>query len=195
MRVFVICRHGESQLNVERRVNGDPAVHVPLTERGEEEACRLGVQLRELPIDACVHTRFGRTLQTANIALTERGVPLREEPLLDDIGVGELDGHSLDDYREAKRRLGRRRAFPGGESLDAAARRYAAGYRRLLELPGEVVLVVCHEIPLRYALNGAAGSDELDGPVRQLGNAIPYLFGEAELDRAVARIEQLAGDH
>lgn len=193
MRLFIICRHGESQLNVERRVNGDPAVPVPLTERGEEEARRLGVQLGGLPIDACVHTRFGRTRQTAELALAGRGIPLREEPLLDDIRVGELDGRSLDDYREAKRRLGRREAFPGGESLDGAALRYAAGYRRVLESPGDTVLVVCHEIPLRYALNGAAGSRELDGPVRQLGNAIPYLFGEEQLLHAVTRIEKLAG--
>ena len=54
--------------------------------------------------------------------------------------------------------------FPGGESLDDAARRYARADRGLLERPEQAVLVVCHEIPIRYALNAAAGSDDLDGP-------------------------------
>ena len=36
LRVFVFARHGESTLNIERRVNGDPAVPVALTERGRE---------------------------------------------------------------------------------------------------------------------------------------------------------------
>jgi hypothetical protein len=55
------------------------------------------------------------------------------------------------------------------------------------------VLVVCHEIPLRYALNGAIGSDSLDGPAHELVNAVPYLFDEAGLERAAAGIERLVG--
>ena len=83
MRVFVLCRHGESQLNIERRVNGDPAVPVALTERGREEAGRLGEQVAHLALDVCVHTRFPRTRETAEIALADRDdVPLAVEPLL-----------------------------------------------------------------------------------------------------------------
>ena len=33
MRLFVIARHGQSVLNVEKRVNGDPRRVVPLTPR------------------------------------------------------------------------------------------------------------------------------------------------------------------
>ena len=52
---------------------------------------------------------------------------------------------------------------------------------------------MCHEIPVRYALNAAAGSDDLDGPEHQIPNATPYLFDESALERAAARIEQLVG--
>ena len=51
MRVFVLARHGESELNRQRRVNGDPSVPVTLSERGEEEARGLGAQLAHLPLD------------------------------------------------------------------------------------------------------------------------------------------------
>jgi len=54
------------------------------------------------------------------------------------------------------------------------------------------VLVVCHEIPVRYLVNAAAGSAELDGPVRFVANATPYLFDAESLARAVARIRELA---
>jgi len=54
------------------------------------------------------------------------------------------------------------------------------------------VLVVCHEIPVRYALNGAAGSDDLDAPVHDLPNATPFLFDGAALKRAARAIERLA---
>ena len=192
MRLLVIARHAESTLNDEQRINGDPTVPVELTERGREEARELGLQVANLPLDLCLYTRFSRTLKTAEIALTGRAVPLREEPLFDDIDVGELEGDTIEEYRAWKRAHTRADAFPGGESLDDAARRYAAGFRRLLEEPSETVLLVCHEIPLRYALNGAARSDRLDGPVRQLRNATPYLFDEAGVRQALEGIERLA---
>jgi 2,3-bisphosphoglycerate-dependent phosphoglycerate mutase len=191
MRLFVIARHGESTLNHENRVNGDPSVPVALTKTGREEARLLGRQLAHIPLDVCLHSRFGRTLETAQIALAGRELPYVTEPLLDDIDVGELEGQSIDEYRAWKRAHTRADPFPGGESLDDAAHRYARGFQALLTRPEERVLVVCHEIPLRYALNAAGGSDDLDGPVHELRNATPYLFDEAALRRAADQIEAL----
>jgi broad specificity phosphatase PhoE len=193
MRLFVVARHAESVLNIERRLNGDPTRRVDLTERGREEARQLGTQIANLPLDLGVHTRFSRTRETAEIALAGREVPLVVEPLLDDIDVGHFEGAPLEEYRAWKHSHPRDEPFPGGESLDDAARRYAAGYRRLLERADTIMLVVCHEIPLRYALNGAIGSDSLDGPAHELVNAVPYLFDEAGLERAVTGIERLVG--
>lgn len=191
MRLFVLARHGESVLNVERRINGDPSVEVALSERGEEESRLLGEELAHLPIDLCVHTRFGRTLQTARLALGGRDVPFEVEPDLDDIDVGELEGQTIEEYRTWKRAHERSDAFPGGESLDAAARRYARAFRRLAARSERVTLVVAHEIAVRYAVNAAAGSDELDAPIHDIRNAAPYLFDDAALLRAAERIEKL----
>ena len=195
MRVFILARHGESTLNIERRVNGDPAVPVGLTEQGEEEARRLGEQIAHLPLDVCVHTRFGRTRETAEIALAAReDVPLAEEPLFDDIDIGELEGETIETYRAWKHGHPREVAFPGGESLDDAARRYSQAYGKLVDSPWRSVLVVCHEIPVRYALNAASGSDSLDGPAHEIANAVPYLFDDEGLERAVSGIDRLVGD-
>lgn len=193
MRLFVLARHAHSTLNVEGRVNGDPSVPVPLTEQGREEARRLGNQLAELPFDLCVHTRFARTRDTAEEALRNRDVPFSEEPLLDDIDVGELEGQTIADYRAWKREHRRSDPFPGGESLDDAARRYARAFNRLLERTEQTVLVVCHEIPIRYALNAAAGSDDLDGPAHAIPNATPYLFDDESLARAAERMQEMSG--
>jgi broad specificity phosphatase PhoE len=193
MTLFLIARHGESSLNVERRVNGDPSIAVPLSAAGREESRLLGGQIAHVPIDICFHTRFGRTLETSELALEGRDVPLETEPLLDDIDVGELEGKMIDEYRAWKKEHTRADPLPGGESLDAAARRYAAAFRKLSDARvGGTVLVICHEIPLRYALNGAAGSDELDGPTHDVENATPYLFDDRALARAAERIEELA---
>ena len=191
MRLFVFVRHGESRLNLERRVNGDPSVEVPLTDEGRSQAHKLGVEIANIGFDLCVHTRFSRTKETAEIALAGRNVPLAEEPLLDDIDVGDLDGETLETYRAWKHSHAREVSFPGGESLDDAALRYARAFRGLLSLPHDTVLVITHEIPIRYALNGASGSDSLDGPAHEVENAVAYLFDDLALAHAAAGIESI----
>jgi broad specificity phosphatase PhoE len=192
VELYVLARHGESTLNFENRINGDPAVPVALTAKGREEALLLGQQVAHIRLDVCICTRFTRTQETAEIALAGREVPIEVEPLLDDIDVGNLEGIPLEDYRAWKREHTRRDPFPGGESLDAAARRYAQAFRKLLARPETSTLVVMHEIPLRYAINAADDSDNLDRPAHQLANATPYLFDDEGLTRAVEGIERLA---
>ena len=68
MRLYVIARHGESTLNFENRVNGDPSVPVHLTEKGQDEARLFGRQLAHIPVELCIHTRFSRTRETAALA-------------------------------------------------------------------------------------------------------------------------------
>jgi broad specificity phosphatase PhoE len=193
LRLFILTRHAHTILNVERRINGDPAVQVPLTEEGRAAAARLGHQLEALAIDLCVHTRFGRTKETAELVLAGRSVPTIVQPLLDDIDVGDLEGESIDAYRAWKRAHSRADPFPGGESLDGAARRYASAFRGLLDRDEAVTLVVCHEIPIRYALNAVAGSADLDAPEHSIPNATPYLFDDESLLRAAEGIEKDAG--
>ena len=193
MGLYVLTRHARSTLNSAGVVNGDPTVPAPITAEGRAEAERVGHQLAALRLELCVHTRFQRTQETADALLGNRHVPRLEEPLLDDVDVGDLEGVSLDDYRAWKREHRRDQPFPGGESLDDAARRYATAFRRLLARPEQAILVVCHEIPVRFALNGAGGSDDLDAPEHHIPNATLYLFDEAGLTSAASRIEQLVG--
>ena len=192
MKLIVISRHAHSTLNEAHRVNGDPSVHAPLTETGRLEASRLGDQLANIQLDLVIHTRFGRTRETAEIALDGRAVPAAVEPLLDDIKIGELEGREIADYRAWKREHTRADRFPGGESLDEATRRYAQAWAAVAARPEESILVVCHEIPVRYALNGASGSDQLDTPVHDIANATPYLFTAERLARAAVRLAELA---
>ena len=191
MQLYVITRHAESTLNFEQRINGDPSVPVQLTDKGRDEARLLGQQLAHAPLELCVHTRFSRTLETAKLALEGRDVPFEEMRELDDINVGDLEGQTLQQYRDWKHAHTRRDAFPGGESLDDAAQRYADAYERLLRRRESAILIVVHEIPLRYAINAADGSDDLDGPTHQLANATPYLFDADTLRRAVDGIRRV----
>ena len=189
----MLARHGRSQLNVAGVVNGDPRLDPGLSVTGIAEAHRLESQISGIAIDLCVVSDFPRAQQTVDIAIgeTRTDVPRSVDPELGDVRIGDLEGRPLQAYRDWKRGHGRSDAFPGGESLDDAARRYAAAYERLLGREEKTILCVCHEIPVRYAVNAAAGSGSLDAPVHDIANAVPYVFDSAGLARAVARIREL----
>jgi broad specificity phosphatase PhoE len=193
MRLFLVVRHGQSLFNVGKVVNGDPALDRGLSEQGIEEAERLAGELAALPLDLVAVSPFPRAIQTANIALDGRDLPHLVDEELGDVRIGELEGASIEAYRDASAHSNRKERFPGGESLDEAALRYAGACDRLLARDEAATLVVCHEIPVRYLANAATGSGELNGPLRYVANAAPYLFDEESLRRAVERMRELAG--
>ncbi|MEA2160377.1 MAG: 2,3-bisphosphoglycerate-dependent phosphoglycerate mutase [Solirubrobacteraceae bacterium] len=194
MGLCILVRHGESLYNVEKRINGNPAIEVPLSDHGREEASRLALHLAHVRIDVCVHTRFLRTIETARLALGDRvdSVPFVCEPLLDDINAGELEGRPIADFSTWTAAHGLDAPFPGGgESVHDAGARFARGYRALAARPESVVLAVCHELPIRFALNAAAGVADPARPKHRIANADPYLFEHSALKRAADTIEQL----
>jgi probable phosphoglycerate mutase len=193
MRTFLLVRHGQSVLNVAGVVNGDPALDRGLSEHGIEQAKQLAGQIANVAIDLVAVSPFPRALQTADVALGGRFVPREVDVDLGDVRIGDFEGGTLDDYRRSKPHHDRSLPFPNGESLDDAARRYAAAFGRLCDRRETTTLVVCHEIPVRYAVNAAGGSDDLDRPLHDVANATPYLFDEPGLRRAVSRIAELAG--
>ena len=192
MRLFLLVRHGQSLFNVDGVVNGDPLLDEGLSEQGIEEAQRLAGQIAGLEIELALVSPFPRAVQTANIALAGRHPAHELDDDLGDVRIGELEGRTLDEYRAQPAHADPTLRFPGGESLNEAALRYAAAFERLLERDERATLVVCHEIPVRYAVNAAAGSDGLNGPLQLVANAAPYVFDERSLARAAERIRELA---
>lgn len=189
MRLLLLARHGQSLFNVDHIVNGDPQLDRGLSPLGIEQANMLQGQIAGVAIDLCVVSEFPRTQQTARLALAGRDdVPWEIDPDLNDVRIGELEGRTLDEYRSWKQAHSHTDPFPGGESLDDAAHRYAAAYERLRQRDEDTILCVCHEIPVRYAINAAAGSDDLDWPIHAIANATPYVFDAAGLERAVRRL-------
>ena len=195
MRLLLLARHGQSLFNVDGLVNGDPARDRGLSPLGRREAETLRGQIAGVAIDVCLTSQFPRAQETARLALVQRAEtpPMLVDPDLDDIRLGELEGRTLAEYRAWKHAHTRSEHFPGGESLADAARRYAAAYERLSHRDEDTILCVCHEIPVRYAVNAAAGSPDLDGPMHDIANATPYVFDKPGLLLAIRRMHELAG--
>jgi broad specificity phosphatase PhoE len=193
-RTFALVRHGGTDYNAARRLNGDPSVPVHLSDEGRAQVAALRDRIAATPFDIGVRTRFPRTGQTIAILLAGRDVRVVVCPDLDDVRLGEFEGASVDDYRRFRDGRGQDARPPGGESrLDALAR-YARGFERLLGLEARAALVVTHDIPIRFLANAIAGDDPLDGPVHAVANASLTLLDEGDMRRGVAAMRERLAD-
>ena len=190
LKRVLLARHGESDLSARGLTNGDPRVANILTERGREQARRLGELLAPEPIDLCVTSEFERARETAAIALAGREVPRLVLPQLNDIRFGRFEGGALDDYRAWAHAHGPDEEAPGGgESRAETIRRYVTGYRTILQRPERVILLVAHALPIRYALDAVAGRLPA-ARIEKIPYAEPFPLTAAELTAAVERLEQ-----
>jgi broad specificity phosphatase PhoE len=194
LRQAILARHAESVFNVADTVNGDIEVPGGLTPRGVEQAEALAAALRDQPLDLCLTSQFERARVTADLALEGRAVPRLVWPELNDPLYGVYEGKLLEEYR-AWASANPSTAVPGdgGESRYAMVSRYAQAFRALLARPEEVILVVCHSLPVAYALGGRA--DIPPGARVPLAlNATPYPFTVEELEHVVGVLETWLAD-
>jgi broad specificity phosphatase PhoE len=187
-----MARHGESEYSVDLRLNGEVGANVRLTARGEEEARRLGAELAGERIDLCVTSPFGRTIQTAELALEGRAVPRLVVDELGDPRYGSYEGATLEEYRAwADSAPSDARPSDDGESRLEIVARYARALRLLLARPDETILVVTHSLPIAYALSTRDG--ELPSPrVPLVRHAAVHRFSSTELERAADALEAWA---
>lgn len=151
---LILARHGESECSAAQVVNGDPRVECPLTDRGRQQACALGKQLRAVSIDACVATQFARTTETASLVVAGRGLEVEIEPLLNDPVVGDFESQPLASYLRWHEGARWDDLPPGGgESQLIAVERYLRGYERLVARPEATILAVAHAFPISVALS------------------------------------------
>jgi broad specificity phosphatase PhoE len=100
-RTIYLLRHGQTQFNFERRMQGH--CNSPLTEQGEEQARAMGATLRDElsnPADwQVLASPLGRAMQTAHLVCDELGLPIsqiRAEPRLIEVCFGEWEMQQVD---------------------------------------------------------------------------------------------------
>ncbi len=160
--MIYLVRHGETEFNRERRLQGH--VDSPLTELGRRQAEAVGRQLAELigrgPGWRIVASPLGRTRRTAEIIAERLGLDEIEiEPRLIELSWGEWDGRLRSDLAAAHPAFARSNwAFDAatGETYEALCGRLESW---LAELPPERdrrVIAVSHGVTGRV-LRGVYG--------------------------------------
>jgi broad specificity phosphatase PhoE len=193
-RRFTFVRHASTVYNDLHLLNGDPRVPVPLDAAGLLAAAALAPAFARCRFDLALHTSFARTRETLHLLLGRRAVRSGLEAAFDDVAVGEFEGQRVEAYRAWRAQHGPEDAVPGGESRLHALARYADGCARLLaRRDAHCVLLVVHDVPIRFLRNALAGADPLNGPVRTVDNLEHVTLGEAELGAGLAVMRRRLG--
>jgi 2,3-bisphosphoglycerate-dependent phosphoglycerate mutase len=165
---LVLVRHGQSQTYVAGQKfalvdgHGDP----PLSDLGQAQAQRVGERLATAGIEAIYVTTLQRTAQTAAPLAARTGLPVRVEPDLREVYLGEWEGgeyrrNVTEGHPIAQRMLAEERwdVIPGGEPSEAFEARVWSGISRIAaNHPGQRVAVFTHGGVVGRAIKIASGS-------------------------------------
>jgi broad specificity phosphatase PhoE len=98
MITLYITRHGETEWNTEKRMQG--WLDSNLTENGIKNAISLGERLKETELTAIYSSSSGRTKATTNLIRGERDIPVIYDENLREIKLGQWEGKTHTSIRE-----------------------------------------------------------------------------------------------
>lgn len=160
---IILIRHGETDWNAERRIQGH--LQIPLNANGRRQAAAVVAALAGENIDALYSSDLERCLQTVAPLAARRGLEVAPLTELREWDLGVLAGMTAEEaalvepdalriYRERTPN----RVIPGGESIQQRFERVTSCLARLAtNHPGERICVITHGGPTgdcyRYASN------------------------------------------
>lgn len=149
---LIVLRHGETDWNVEKRIQGQKTVSLNLNGRRQiHQACK---QLADMKVDYAVTSPLLRAYESAQICVRELGIPLMVHPAFAERSFGELEGKTS---HEISRAFGIadveeiHDARFGIESLRSLGDRVEQGLRELAcQFPDQTILLVTHGSIIKY---------------------------------------------
>lgn len=162
LQVYLV-RHGETQWNAQRRIQGQS--DSALTEKGERQAEQVAERAKTLGITHVISSDLGRTRHTAEIIAQACGVDVTLDARLRELDMGVLERRNIDTLSEEeegwRRQLVNGTAdgrIPEGESMLEMSERMHAALNACLDLPlGSRPLLVSHGMALGCLMSTILG--------------------------------------
>jgi len=147
---FIVVRHGETEWNVAKRIQG--ARDSALTANGRAQAEAIGQRLARERFDALISSNLGRAVQTAERVSAHSGLPIRTDARLQERNFGAGEGMTYEEIDRAypdvfsrERETDPDIVIPGGESRRQFHDRVHAAFEALArEHDGKRVAVITH---------------------------------------------------
>lgn len=178
LRIY-LARHGQTDWNAERRLQGH--TDIELNETGRRQAAELAARLEGISLDAIYSSQLRRSRDTARVVAGERPVVSLAE--LNEQMLGEFEGAYLDGRDpEAVAEFERRSADPkdtmgGGESIEQHLARVAKAFDQIRgRHPSGQILIVGHGGTNTQILRALLGLGFEEAGVIRQSNSELYLI-------------------
>jgi uncharacterized phosphatase len=150
MTSLYLVRHGETDWNAQRRIQGN--TDVPLNDTGRQQANTTARLLARREWDGIFSSPLSRAFETASIISRELGMPLPKTiPAVVERNYGEAEGL---DWEEIEAQFPGDTFVPGRESRDEVGRRVIPALVELAQQhPEQALIVVSHGGVIRSVLN------------------------------------------
>ena len=190
MTTFFLVRHGETEWNTQRRIQG--WADSPLTSLGLAQAEAHGRLLGTFEIDRVLASPLGRTMQTVVPIVQETGVVAEYDNRLREVCMGDWSGRTAQELQaqyldQWQARLDDPEGYcpPNGESRLDVKRRVAPLVTELIDAPHQTVVLVSHGITIRVLLGLLLGPSECKKPIRGVPNDLVYCVTRKSSDVTV----------
>jgi uncharacterized phosphatase len=176
---FAIVRHGQTEWNLQRRIQG--GTDIPLNALGRAQAAETGLSLRGTAWAGVVTSPLMRAHETARIIAGELELTApRVIPELTERQHGQIEGLT---FTERQARFPNGAAVPGLESRPAVLDRVLPALERLAGAhPGGEIVVVCHGGVIGTLIRHAtSGERPVPGEMIPNGSVTDFRWAEGRL--------------
>lgn len=139
MRKIYVIRHGETDWNLEGKMQGQ--TDTPMNDTGRAQARRLALELKDaLPFDKIVSSHLSRARETAEIIAESHNTAIHLDEGFSEMGFGEWEGTLFTDQRRKWPRESRAWSEdgdfrgPGGETVEGLIERVWTRFTRWADM-------------------------------------------------------------
>jgi len=188
--VILLVRHGETEWNVARRLQG--RADSPLTERGRRQAAAMGELIGELIAREggegwrLVSSPLGRTVATAQFIAAATGLTPEFDERIAEVDCGEWEGVPFADLlKTAQGGLSRGRIFeaPGAETYAQVQARIESFLAGLPPEPERRVVVVSHGVAGRVLRGHYGGIPDAEAVELEAPHDAVWRLAAGQVDR------------
>lgn len=143
LRIYIV-RHGETLFNVQNKIQG--WCDSPLTEKGIRQAKAVGKGLKMIPFVSCYCSTSERVMDTAQLILEGRDVPIYPTKKLKELNFGSIEGDSEEKlFSLGFEKMAEGFVDLGGETMNMLLKRVMSALEEIRQnTPDGNVLVVSH---------------------------------------------------
>ena len=179
---LIIIRHGETEWNLEGRIQGH--MDSPLTESGRAQAEAIATRLQTVEVNALYSSDRGRAYSTAQVVSHKTGQDILTDKRLRELHLGKFEGLTEEEVRKRfpEEYVYLKKAvpdyiYPGGESKEQFSLRVISCLEELMgKHQGEQIVVITHGGALSRLIRYTLGMPVVGSNEYKICNAALNIF-------------------